>query len=377
MIYFDNAATSKPLSEALRTYEEVNSSFFGNPSSNHAFGLEALKVLEDARQEILRALGLEKNYTLVFDSGATESNNLALKGLAFRYQNRGKKLITSAVEHPSVLRPLEDLRDHFGFQLVVLPVNDKGVVTPDTLAQAIDKDTILVSLMAVNNEVGSIFEVAKLSQIVHHYPKAFFHVDATQAMCKVALPYDACDLFSYSGHKFGGLKGTGALILKKTIQLAPVNEGGEQEAGLRAGTVDVAGMAAMAKAQVAGLKSLEQRENQVRPLFNLLYGYFSKRDDIVLNSDPSGSPYVLNFSLKKKKASVVVEALSNRGIFVSSVSACSSKEARFSYVVEAMGRSRDLASNSIRLSFSADNTLAEGRAFVAAFEDILQEVVDR
>jgi cysteine desulfurase len=377
VIYFDNAATTKVLPSALRKFEEVSASSFGNASSNHAFGFEAKRILESSRGDILSALGLTKTHALAFTSGATESNNLALKGIAFQYKRRGNKIITSAVEHPSVLKPLYDLRDNFGFDLVVLPVDKEGVVTPEALSSAMDENTILVSLMAVNNETGSIFDLAKLSEVVHAHKKAFFHVDATQAMGKMALPYGAADLLSYSGHKFGGLKGTGALIYRKNITLQAQNEGGEQESGLRAGTSDVAGDAALAVALCEEIKTLKEHEKTVQSISSELRKYLEKTDGVIVNSPLSASSYVLNFSLTKKKASVVVEALSNRGIYVSSVSACSSKVAPFSYVIDAMTGDRERAANSIRLSFSYLNTMEEAKAFETAFTEILQEVKDR
>ena len=377
MIYFDNAATTAPLPAAIKKFEEVNAFAFGNAASNHAFGLQAKRILDEGRESILKSLSLEKTHSLVFTSGATESNNLALKGLALHYANRGKKIITSSIEHPSVLRPLYDLRDHFGFELVVLPVNSEGVVTPEALEAAMDEKVILVSLMAVNNEIGSIFDLTALAAIVHQHKKAFFHVDATQAMCKLAFPYGICDLLSYSGHKFGAFKGTGALLYRKNIVFEPQNEGGEQEFGLRAGTSNVAGNAALALAQTEGLRNLIKHEETVRPLNEELRRYLRGKDGVLINSPESASPYVLNFSLTRKKASVVVEALSNREIYVSSVSACSSKVAPFSYVVDAETGDRQRAENSIRLSFSALNTMDEVLAFEKAFDEIIEEVKDR
>lgn len=377
MIYFDNAATTKVLPAALQKYEEVTLSSFGNASSNHAFGLQADRILEESRQMVLATLGLTSTHSLIFTSGATESNNLALKGVAFHYANRGKKIITSAIEHASVLKPLIDLRDHFGYDLVILPVNADGIVTPEELAKAMDDKTILVSLMAVNNEIGSLFPVHELAKVVHSYRKAFFHVDATQAICKNPIPYEDCDLVSFSGHKFGALKGTGGLLYKKNIMLQPQNEGGEQEDGLRAGTSNVAGAAALAVALVDGMKNMKAHYEAVKKLSDALKDYFVSKDGILMNTPVNASPYVINISLKKKKASVVVEALSNKGIYVSSVSACSSKVAPFSYVVDALTGDRARATNSIRLSFSYLNTMEEVKEFESSFDSVLKEVIDQ
>jgi cysteine desulfurase len=376
MIYFDNAATSWTLKEAEEAFIKENETFFGNPSSNHGFGREASNHLEGARNEILDVLGLNKTHSLVFTSGATESNNLAIKGVAFKYQNRGKKIITSAVEHPSVSNVFKELIP-FEFEPVFLPVNEKGQVEPKTLAEALDDKTVLVSIMAVNNEVGSINDIAALADLVHQHPKAFFHVDATQAMGKIALPYAKADLISFSAHKFGGLKGTGGLVYKKSISFEPVNMGGEQEKGIRGGTVNMPGFVAMAKALSLDYASLDANKEHVAELWHYLYDSFAKRQDISINSPADGLPYVLNISLKKKKASVVLEALSEKGIYVSSVSACSSKGEPISTVLEAMGKSKEDAMNSIRLSFSPRNTLEEAKTFESEFYQILEEVKDR
>lgn len=376
MIYFDNAATSWTLKEAEEAFLKENETCFANPSSNHGFGREASNHLEKARNDILDLLGLNKTHMMVFTSGATESNNLAIKGLAFKYQNRGKKIITSSVEHPSVSNVFKELIP-FGFEPVFLPVNGKGQVEPETLAKAIDDKTILVSIMAVNNEVGSINDLAALSSVVHRYPKAFFHVDATQSMGKIALPYAQADLLSFSAHKFGGFKGTGGLIYKKSISFEPVNMGGEQEHGIRGGTVNMPGFVAMATALSLDYANLKENFAKVSAIWHYLYDSFAKRDDIAINSPADGLPFVLNISLKKKKASVVLEALSEKEIYVSSVSACSSKGEPISSVLEAMGKSKEDAMNSIRLSFSPRNTMEEAESFLSTFNQILEEVHDR
>ena len=375
MIYFDNAATTPTLKGAEEIFIRENRDLFANPSSPHAFGREAAKKLEEARDQMIKDLHVERTHTLVFTSGATESNNLALKGLAFHYEKRGKRIITSAVEHPSVLNALKELKD-FGFDIVILPVTPEGKVTPETLKAAMNSETILVSIMAVNNETGSVNDLKSLSAIVHAYPKAYFHVDATQAITKIPLPYQECDLLSFSGHKFGAFKGSGALVYKKSIAFESVNAGGEQENGFRAGTVNMPGDLALAYALDYGLKNMAIHRQSVEELQGYLRQALGQMEGVEINSPADAMPYVLNFSLLKKKASVVVEALSENEIYVSSVSACSSEEP-VSYVLEAMGKSEDLAKNSIRLSFSADNTLEEAKRFIEVFSTIMQGVNDR
>src|SRR5574344_1762176 len=265
MIYFDNAATTPTLKEAEEAFLKANRFAFANPSSGHGFGREAAAMLEEARESILRDLALETTHKLIFTSGATESNNLALKGCALHYANRGKRILTTNVEHASVLNPLKALAN-YGYDIVILPVDSTGKLSPATLAQAMDNQTILVSAMAVNNEIGSRNDIAALAQIVHAYPKAYFHVDATQALGKVSLPYAAADLLSFSGHKFGALKGTGGLLYKKSIAFEPINAGGEQESGFRAGTINLPADKAMAVALHLSLLAQKEHEAIVREI---------------------------------------------------------------------------------------------------------------
>lgn len=375
MIYFDNAATTSPLKETVESFLKA-SDCFANPSSTHAYGREASALLEKARNSMLEDLCLSKSHRLLFTSGATESNNLALKGIALHYQNRGKKIITSSVEHPSVSSPLKEL-ESLGFEIVTLPVTKEGKVDPETLKAAIDSNTIIVSIMGVNNEVGAINDVAALASIVHAYPKCFFHIDATQAMGKVALPYSSADLISFSGHKFGAFKGCGGLFYKKNIVFTPINAGGEQEYSFRSGTVNMPAFVSMAVAFHSSLSGLEQNALQVQAINSYLRNALLATGEITINSPLDATPYVLNFSFKKKKASVVLEALSEREIYVSSVSACSSKGEPVSDVLLAMGKSKEEAANSMRVSFSHASTLEEAKEFMGVLQGILKEVTDR
>lgn len=381
MIYFDNAATMKPYPEVIDSFSRDSLDYFGNSESNHAVGLKASRILEEARASILRSLGIGSTHSLIFTSGATEANNLALKGTAIRYKNRGKKILVSSTEHPSVYKPLEELATLFGFEIVKIPCDSFGRANPNTLLSLMDKETILVSVMAVNNEIGSKNDIETISSIVHRFPKCFFHCDATQAMGKIDLPYEKIDLISFSSHKFGGLKGNGGLIYKKTMQFLPVIAGGEQEKGFRAGTTNVAGDVATEKALTISLKFRAQNYEKEKEIYEFLRNYFlSDPNEFHLHSDAVSekqTPFVLNVGFLKKKASVIVEALSNRDIYVSSVSACSSKENHASSTLLACGYPLEEAENSIRISFSGTNTIEEAKAFVVALQEIMKEVIDR
>ena len=376
MIYFDNAATTRPSLAVLECFEKENEQCFANPSSRHAYGREAYRKLENARLSILKSLSLSNDYRVLFTSGASESNNLAIKGIAKEYLRRGKRIITTQVEHPSVLEAFRSLEKE-GFEVIYLPTKEDGTVDPETLKENMNKETILVSIMATNNETGSNNDILALSKIVHSFPKAFFHVDVTQAIGKRDLPYSSIDLFSFSGHKIHGLKGTGALILKKNITLLRQIDGGDQEYFFRAGTDNLPGDETLAVALEEATKNLQDNINHAKEISSFLRKELEKNDEILMNSPLEGSPFILNFSLKRKKASVVTEALSHEGIYVSSVSACNSKGEPISYVLEAMGFSKERAMNSIRLSFSRENTLEEAKTFLNTLQNILERTINR
>ena len=376
MIYFDNAATTRPYPEVLDLFSKTSLESFANTSSSHALGRTSMRKLDNAREDIKSLLNVKNTHEMIFTSCASESNNLIIKGIAHKYSNRGKRVITSAVEHPSVLNAFKELEQE-GFEVKYLPINKEGYVEPSALEEAMNKDTILVSIMAVNNEMGSIFPVAKYAEIVHKYPKAFFHSDVTQAIAKVKLDYSKIDLISFSSHKIGGLKGNGALLYKKNIQFLPLFDGGEQEFGYRAGTVDLAGSLCMDLALDKSLKDLPKNISSVTALKNKLIDGLSSVEEVTINSPINSSPFVLNFSLEKHKSSVVLEALSQKEIYVSSVSACSSKGEPISYVLLAMGKTEVEARNSIRVSISPSNTLEEIDIFIKTLKDILATTAGR
>lgn len=376
MIYFDNAATTSPLKEVLDLYLQATRDYPGNSSSTHALGRKSLKALDQARMDILNTFGLSSSHSLIFNSGATEGNNLAIKGIVRLYSNRGKKIITSSVEHPSVTNVFKELEKE-GFEVVYLPVTSEGKVDPSSLEEAMDNNTILVSIMGVNNEMGAVNDISKLADIVHKYPKAFFHSDMTQAIGKVKMPYSKVDLFTYSSHKIGGLRGDGALIYLKKIRFAPINDGGGQEGGFRSGTVDVPTALSQALAIKEAKKRMQNKLEKVTQINENLRKSLMELEEVSLNSPLDATPFVLNFSLKHKKASVVLEALSQREIYVSSVSACSSKGEPISNVLLAMGKSEGDARNSLRLSFNEDSSIEEAEEFMNNFKEVIERTINR
>ncbi len=377
MVYFDHAATS-PISElALEAYVEVSRNHYGNPESTHAYGRDADHYLQKARTGILSLLGLEKTHDLVFTSGATEANNLAIGSVIDLYRKRGHEVICSPYEHPSVLVTLRRKEEEGAIKLLY-PRDEKGAISPKDIEPLLSKETLLCVAMGVNNETGALTDVSGIAALLKSYPKCLYLMDFTQGMGKMRLALNEVPLIAFSSHKFGGPKGVGGLIYRKNLVLRAVVGGGEQEKGLRPGTVDVASCYASYVALKEKYGRLDENPAKVERIRQyIIEGLREESTQIHLNSPLNGSPYILNFSLTKKKAAVVAEALSGEGIYVGTVSACSSKNAKYSYVLKEMGRDLDEAANSLRLSFVSSNTLEEAEAFLKAFKRIIKEVKDR
>lgn len=373
IIYLDNAATSKVYPEVLDSYNQITLKYFANPSSIHKLGQESNRLLEKSREQILSLFNLT-HHEVIFTSGATEANNLAIKGYALANRSRGNHLITTAVEHPSVLNTFKAL-EKYGYEVTILPVNKNGVIEVNSLKEAIKDNTILVSIMSVNNETGAINPIKEIGELLKNYPKIAFHVDMTQAIGKIDIPLENIDMFSFSGHKIHALLGSGALIKEKKIILEPIANGGGQENNNRSGTNTLALSATLAKALRLSLKEQKDNFNKVSNLRDYLVSYLKDNPDLyVINSLDKDNPYIVNFSLLNHKASVVVEALSNKGIMVSSLSACHSKNEDYSYVVLAMNNDMKLAHNTIRVSFSYENTVDDVNALIRGLKQIMKEI---
>ncbi len=373
VIYLDNAATTKVDPEVLNSYNQITLKYFANPSSIHSLGQESSRLLDKSREQILNVLKLT-HHDVIFTSGATEANNLAIKGYCFANRPRGKHIITSSTEHPSVLNTVLEMQD-FGFEVTVLPVNKEGQIEVNSLKAAIREDTILVSLMMVNNEVGAINPIKEVGEYLKKFPKIAFHVDMVQAIGKLPLDFNNIDMFSIAGHKIHGLLGSGLLIKEKKIILKAINQGGGQENNLRSGTNTLALSASLAKALRLAIEGEANNFKKVKVLSERLLDYLKdNKDKYLINSYSEDNPYIVNFSLLHHKASVVVEALSNRGIMVSSLSACHAKNEDYSKVVYAMYQDSNLAHNTIRISFDKDNTVEEVEALIKNLEEILKEI---
>ena len=373
MIYFDNASTTKIHPEVLRTYNEILDKYYANPSGMHTFAREVARLQDKAREELLRMLKF-RDGKVIFTSGATEANNIAIIGLYETYKNRGNEIIISDYEHPSVREACAYLQQERGAIIHKVPIRFQGGFDFDVFKSLLNDKTILVSVMVVNNEVGDVIDLGKIRDCLKPYPKVIFHSDVTQAMGKLEYHPNAADAYSFSAHKIGGLKGSGALILRNNLQPKPLVHGGGQEEGIRPGTHNAPANIVLAKTVRIAKGNIDNHFNHVYPLKLKLHNFIAQYKDLfVINSLGQSNPYIFNFSLKTIKASIVLNALENRGIYVGTTSSCSAKLHTMSQSVYAISHDEERASNSIRVSFGMENTLEEVDIFCKALIEIIKE----
>ncbi|RSL32937.1 cysteine desulfurase [Salibacterium salarium] len=360
MVYLDNSATTEPWPQVLDAFYKAASSYFGNPSSLHRPGVEAETLMDKAR-ESMAALLHTKTEELVYTSGGTESNNLAIKGIAMKHRDRGRHLITSTVEHPSVKEAFSDL-EVFGFDVTYVPVNKEGRIDPEDIEKEIRDDTTLVSVIHVNNEIGTIQPIEEIGRRLAHYPKLYFHTDHVQGAAHVPLDLNKSfvDLCSLSAHKFHGLKGTGVLFIKQGVFLSPLFHGGSQEQAARAGTENVPGITAMSKALRMSREKKAEDNGRLHSLKRHLIDALHEIQGAKINTPTADSaPHIVNVSFPQMKPEVLVQELTRQSIHVSTKSACSSKLQEPSTVIQAAGLGEERAASAIRISFSFDTTKAE------------------
>lgn len=357
-VYLDNSATTPVLPTVAALMQHVLVEDFGNPSSLHRKGVVAERIKTEARRTLAAACGVGESQ-FYFTSGGTEANNLAIKGVARRRKRRGTHLLTTKIEHPSVLYAFRALEAE-GFTVTYLDVNHQGFVEPAAVAAALQDDTILVSMMHVNNEVGIILPVAAVGQLIkQRNPDILYHVDAVQSFGKLPVrPQDwQADLVTISAHKIHGPKGTGALYKREAILLEPLLHGGDQESGVRPGTENTAGIAGFAKATELALRCREENLMQMQKLKErFLARLLATISDITVNSSPAGAPHILNINVAGIKGEVLVHALEEHGVYISTGSACHSQRAGPSHVLLAMGRKEKEIAATLRISFSSQTT---------------------
>lgn len=357
-IYLDNCSTTKPRKEVIDEMMDAFNNIYGNPSSLHRLGLKAEKRIEDSRQIIADALKVKPD-EIYFTSGATESNNLAINSIINKQSRFGKHIITTSIEHPSVLNVIRKLEDK-GYDVTYLKVDRNGIISLEELANSIRGDTILVSIMQVNNEVGSIQPTWKVKKIIKDKnSKALFHVDGVQAFGKIKIQLKnwGIDAFSISGHKLHGPKGIGALYIDNKLKLEPVIYGGEQERGFRSGTENVPGIIGLGKAVELMDKNFEKEQNYVRDLKLYFIERLKEIDRIRINSPAEHtSPYILNVSFEYVRGEVLLHYLENKGIYVSTTSACSSRGVKKSRVLKELGLTDIQIEGAIRFCLSYEIT---------------------
>lgn len=360
MIYWDHAASTPPYDDVIRTVTEIMNKHYGNPSSIHQMGEDAIKLLNRTRKVCADALHVNPS-EIVFTSGATEGNNLGVKGAAMQYMSRGKHLITTEIEHASVYESFLQLQK-WGFEVTFLPVDSHGRVDVKSLTAAIRKDTILVSIMHVNNEMGAVQPIEEIGyEIKRCNPRTLFHVDGVQGFGKlpVELKKWCIDLYTLSAHKFRGPRGAGLLYVRDGLQLTPLLSGGSQEFGWRAGTENMPLLVAMAKAMRMAVERQPAFTRDVSMLRNRIFEIIRNIQGLHLHSDEDGAPHIIQFSYPGMKSEVLLHTLESEGMLVSTRSACSSKKAEPSRVLLSMGLSMEEAVSGIRISLGDNHTEEE------------------
>ena len=375
MIYFDNSATTKPYPEVLATYTEVATRIWGNPSSLHNLGSQATRILEASRKQIAELIG-KKAEEIYFTSGGTEGDNWILKGVAFEKAPYGKHIIVSDIEHPAIKESAAWLKTQ-GFEVDYAPVDARGFVKVDALANLLRPDTTLVSVMAVNNEIGSIQPIHDIAALLEDRPTVSFHVDAVQALAKVAtevyLP-ERVDFATFSSHKFHGLRGVGFVYIKEGKKITPLLTGGGQEKEMRSTTENVAGIAATAKALRLAMENQEAFASKTQQMKEVIRKELANYPDVtVFSGEDHFAPHILTFGIKGVRGEVVVHAFEEFDIYISTTSACSSKAGKPAGTLIAMGVDKSIAQTAVRLSLDLENDMSQVEQFLTKFKLIYEQ----
>lgn len=365
-IYFDNGATTKTDKQVADLMYDVLTVSYGNPSSLHSKGLEAEHILKNSRKIIADKIKSNPD-EIIFTASGSESNNLAILGVTDLFRFKGE-IITSKIEHKCVLECMKRL-EHIGFKVHYLDVDDKGIVDLEQLGCMLNEKTQLVSIMHVNNECGSIQPIRDIYNIIKSKnPNTLFHTDNIQGFCKIDITCEYCDMMSISAHKIHGPKGVGALYVKKGIRLSPVIYGGGQEKGLRGGTENVPAIAGFGKAVEVFEKN---NNNLLETKRHIIYRVTKEIPEVYVNGDvENSSPYILNIAMLGLRSEIILHSLEQKGIYVSSGSACSSNKPSPSHVLVAMGFKTERVDSSIRISFNSKNTIEEADAFCDTLAEI-------
>ena len=371
MVYLDYSATTPVDDEVLKTYNKVTKEYPGNSNSLHSLGVASKKLEDYATERISKLLGV-KTSEIIYTSGASESNNTAIKGICLKYQNRGKHIITTYLEHSSIIAPLNYLSD-MGFEVDFVKIDNNGLVDLEDLKRLLRDDTILVSICAVDSEIGLAQPIKEISQILKNYPKCFFHVDCTQALGKISLDFKDIDLASMSAHKIYGLKGIGLLIKKENINIEPLIHGGKSTTPFRSGTPALPLIVSLMKAIELIVPNINTNKEYIIKLNKKIKAKLKEYPLVHINSTINSIPNTINFSLKKIKPETFLHALDEKEIYISTKSACSSSNS-MSNAVYALTKDSELSNHSLRISLSHKTTEEELEIFLKAFDECYKKL---
>ena len=382
MIYFDNSATTKISPEVLITYDTVSQKIWGNPSSLHNFGEEAWNLLEQARQQIAKLMGVKPS-EIIFTSGGSEGDNWVIKGTALAKHRFGKHIITTSVEHAAVRNAMAQLEE-LGFEVTYLPVDKEGRINPADVKAALRPDTILVSIMAVNNEIGTIQPIKEVGEILKDYPNVHYMVDAVQAIGKGLddlVFSNRVDFATFSGHKFHAPRGTGFVYAKSGRKLSPLIDGGGQERTMRSGTENTPGDVAMARAIRLVKENEAATVKNEQAIKERIYDHLKQFDHVRIFSGRNAgfAPHVLCFAIVGVRGETIVHAFEEQGIYISTTSACSSKKHAEAGTLAAMKVPENEATSAVRISLGDQNTLADADEFNQVFDQLyagFQKIID-
>lgn len=372
MIYLDYNATTPVDKKVLEVFNKVCIDYPGNSNSLHSLGVKSKKLEEYATDKIAKLLKINSK-DIIYTSGASESNNLVIKGICNKYKDRGKHIITTFLEHSSIIGPLNYLQSQ-GYEVDFVKITNEGLVDLEHLKKLIRDDTILVSVCAVDSEIGLRQPIDEIATIIENYPKCYFHVDCTQAFGKIDLNFDKIDFASMSGHKIFGLKGIGMLIKKNNIVIEPLIHGGKSTTSYRSGTPALPLIVSLMKALELIIPRIDENYKYVSKLNDKILAKLKKYENVFINSTSNSVPYTINFSIKKIKPETFIHALEEKEIYISTKSACSSADS-MSNAVYALTKDREISNATLRVSLSYLTTNEEVEEFLKIFDECYNKLI--
>lgn len=373
MVYLDYSATTPVNDEVLDSFIKSTREYIGNPNSLHNLGVKGNNIIESATKQIANLLGVNQN-EIIYTSGASESNNLAIKGICEKYKNRGNHIITTPLEHSSIYGPLDYLKEN-GYKVDYVKIKENGLVDLNNLKELLSEDTILVSINAVNSEIGIRQPIEEIAKIIKDYPKCFFHSDMTQAIGKINIDLKDVDLVSFSEHKFYGIKGIGVLIKKDKIELTPLIHGGKSTTIYRSGTPALPHIISISKALRLALTDIDKKYKYIKELNDYIKQELKKFSNVKVNSNEECIPHILNISILGVKPETFQHALEKYEIYISTQSACSDSNSKSKSVL-ALTNDINRASSSIRISLSHLTTKEDVNYFIDKFKICYDELTN-